>query len=412
MPTNKLTGPWCRDRFLLLCTCLAVALALPTVGCRTVEEGPSPQPDIDVPTDVSAEEAPEPPPLPLWTDDPYAEFPDYRGKRTFSVGSGRSIFGQDASFRKALKDARRELTELLAPHFADAREAAQTAQLHAMHRADDGTVYVLIGIPQPAFPSDSETPPEAKPEPEVAAESTSDEKAAAEPSPEPEQPEPRVIKAPAPSAPAVDERSITMPDEPEPAPVAPVAEPEPVAVTEDAQPSAASTYFSDRGYDFLDMLGIRVGGGTTVYLRARLTKLAMLGGGFFKGKYRGLHGRAVGRWREKRHEGGALVLYEVQYERSDFCGNEFMCDETFLPRSSARPRRKGWLPIDKSAWELADDDHHWADLGLGAGFLAVAADAHISPFQMADFLLGILGIDIADDDARSRASCARTEAAD
>ena len=431
MSIDKPTGPWRRDRFLLLMACLAAVLCLPTVGCRTVEEGPSEQPEMDVPPEAEAEEAPaaepevaaepEPPPRPRWTDDPYTEFPDCRGERTFAVGSGRSVFGGNASFRKALKDARRKLADAVVPYFSDPSAAADAAQMHAMHKTEDGTVYVLIGIPdqsagdtpEPTLAAAPEAPPEEKPKPDLASGRSDDTKPVTTSPPEPDRPAatPQAAKPSAQGA-AVDQRFITMPDKPEPAPPAPVAEPEPVAVAEEAQPSAASTYFSDRGYDFLDMLGIRIGGGSTVYLRARPTKLAMLGAGFFNGKWSGLHGRAAGHWREKRHEGGALVLYEVQYERTEPCGNAFMSDETFLPTSSARPRRNNRLSIEKSTWELADDDYHWADLGLGLGLLAVAADAHISPFQMADFLLGILGIDIADDDARNRAPGAQSEAAD
>ena len=557
MSTSIQSGPRRRGQLLLLMACMAAVLALPTTGCRTVQEGPAAQPEIDSPPDASAEETPaaepevvaepEPPPLPLWTDDPYADFPDYRGKRTFAVGSGRSIFGRDASFRKALKDARGKLADALTPYFSEPSAAADAAQMHAMHRAQDGALYVLIGIPnqtgdvtpEPAPTTDQASPeekpkeeapmaepedlaepepprplwtddpyaefpdyrgkrtfavgsgrsifggnasfrkaqkdarrklahaltpyvsdpsaaadaaqmhamhktqdgtvyvligmpdqtgdvtpepaptaaqvsPEEKPKPEHTSGRPGDTKAITAPPPEPDRPAPQVAEPTAKGADTVpvDRRFITTAGESEPAPPPLAIEPEPVAATEEVHPSAASTYFSDRGYDFLDMLGVRVGGGSTVYLRARPTKFAMLGAGFFRGKWFGLHGRAAGRWREKRHEGGALVLYEVQYERSAPCGNAFMCDETFLPTSSERPRRRGWLPIDKSVWELADDDHHWADLGLGAGLLAVAADAHVSPFQMADFLLGILGIDIADDDARNRAPCAQSQATD
>jgi len=226
---------------------------------------------------------------------------------------------------------------------------------------------------------------------------------AAATTPPPEAPQPVVEPAvatevAAPADPAMQAEPVI--------PAAPATPDEPLAlVPEDSGgelPARRSSYMSDRGADLLDTFGIQIGGGGTLYARARLTKFGMLGAGFFKGKWLGIHSRAVGLWREKRLEGGVSVLYESEYERSEMRGNSFMQDEMFLPTSSRRPNKRGWLPIDKRVWELADDDYHWADIGLGVGLLAVAAEVHVSPFEIADFLLGIYGVDVANDDARNR----------
>jgi len=222
---------------------------------------------------------------------------------------------------------------------------------------------------------------------------------------------PAAAAAPTPLEPAPQPAIATV----APTPVQPATPAEPVVTDEalappveanidesPAETKQRSPYMSDRGADFLDIFGIRIGGGGTVYGRLRLTKFGMLGAGFFKGRWCGTHGRAAGLWREKRIEGGVSVLYETEYDRSEMRGNSFVQNEMFLPTSSRKPRKNGLLPIDKRTWELQDDDYHWGDFGIGIGLLAVAAEVHVSPFELADFLLGIYGADVADDDTRNR----------
>jgi len=193
----------------------------------------------------------------------------------------------------------------------------------------------------------------------------------------------------------------------------PDAQPEPEAEPDAAaqkRPSMAMTYLKDRSADFFDMFGIRAGGGDTIYARLRVTKLGMLGAGFFRGKWFGSHGRCVGSWREKRYEGGISALYEVKYERELFFGNASLYDASMFSTTSVQRDKNGRIPIEKMTFELADDDHHWADLGIGAGLMPVALDLHVSPLHLCDFILGIVCIDICDDDARNRPAAAAPDA--
>jgi len=161
------------------------------------------------------------------------------------------------------------------------------------------------------------------------------------------------------------------------------------------------TYLADRGLDFLDMLGIKLGGNDTLFVRARATKLGMAGLGYFKGRWCGLHGRSVGCWREERVEGGGSFLYLIQYEREPLRGNAFLFADTFS-KGNVPDEPEGFAPMNEFAWEIKDGDHHWIDVGVGVGLVAVALEVEVSPRQVLDFVLGILCLDICEDDARAR----------
>lgn len=261
----------------------------------------------------------------------------------------------------------------------------------------------------------------AEPEPKVEAVATPEPGAPAEakaeaPAPTPPGPEPKpqaeaTAKAEAlPPEPKAEPVAEPQPEAPAATEVVPEPEPEPACAEEHARPGMVATYLKDRGADFMDMFGVRVGGGDTIYARLRLTKLGMLGAGFFRGKWFGSHGRAAGSWREKRYEGGISVLYEVRYERERFFGNKSLYDGRIFSTTSEQIDKNGRLQMEKMTFELADNDHHWADLGLGAGIMPIALDIHVSPLQFCDFALGLLCIDICDDDARHRPAAAAPEA--
>ena len=150
-------------------------------------------------------------------------------------------------------------------------------------------------------------------------------------------------------------------------------------------------YFVDRGFDFMDMLGIRVGGNRTFYVRARATKVGMVGAGYFEGRWLGSHGRSAGAWRELRKEGGVSLAYVSDYERRPLKGTRFLFEDTFRKQNE-----------QSNTWELDDDDYHFLDLGVGIGIMAVALDLDFSPREAIDFVLGILCIDLYEDDLGNR----------
>ena len=150
-------------------------------------------------------------------------------------------------------------------------------------------------------------------------------------------------------------------------------------------------YCVDRGSDFMDMLGVRIGGNRTFYVRARATKLGMVGAGYFEGRWIGSHGRSAGAWRELRKEGGVSLAYVSDYERLPIRGNRFLFEDTFRKQNE-----------QSNTWELDDDDYHFLDLGVGVGIMAVAMDLDFHPREVIDFVLGILCIDLYEDDLGNR----------
>ena len=151
------------------------------------------------------------------------------------------------------------------------------------------------------------------------------------------------------------------------------------------------TYFADRCFDFMDMLGLRVGGNRALYVRARATKAAIVGGGYFEGRWVGSHRRNAGAWRELRKEGGASLAYVSDYERLPLKGNRFLFEDTFRKQNE-----------QSNTWEFDDDDYDFLDLGVGLGILGIAFDLDLHPREVIDFVFGILCIDLHEADLGNR----------
>ena len=195
-------------------------------------------------------------------------------------------------------------------------------------------------------------------------------------------------------------RTTRQPPMPLPEPAAQAAaEPAPNAANAPSRrrhPTARKTsnpvlmYLSERGWDLMDIMGLRFGGGDTFYVRARATKLGIVGLGFFKGNWFGFRRRAGGCWREERIEGGASLFYFVNYKREPLRGNGFLFSDRF-PKVTAPPEPWGCT-------EIQDSDFHWLDIGAGVGLIAVALDVEVSPREVLDFVFGIFCLDICQDD--------------
>ncbi|MBI1293317.1 hypothetical protein GC173_19100 [bacterium] len=157
----------------------------------------------------------------------------------------------------------------------------------------------------------------------------------------------------------------------------------------------ASTYFKNRGNDFLDIFRARAGfpeHGRGYGAKLRVTSLAQVGYVDFDGSYAGLERRGVGVVDEKRREAGVSVLYGSYNEMVPTAGNQYL-------RASTN-------------WSLLEDRRiirnlpHWDDgrrrpLSIG-GELALpigAIDLGIYPEEVADFVVGIVTLDMFNDDA-------------
>ena len=195
-------------------------------------------------------------------------------------------------------------------------------------------------------------------------------------------------------------RTTRRPPKPLPAPAAKAAaKPEPRPATAPRQhPRAAARkplnpvlmYLSERGWDLMDIMGLRFGGGDTFYVRARATKLGIVGLGFFTGNWFGFRRRAAGYWREERIEGGVSLCYFIKYKREPVRGNSFLLSDRF-PKLTPAPDPWGTT-------EIQDPDFHWFDIGVGVGLIAVALDVEVSPREVLDFVFGIFCLDICQDD--------------
>ena len=166
-------------------------------------------------------------------------------------------------------------------------------------------------------------------------------------------------------------------------------------------------YFADRFWDVTDVMGIRLGSGTTALVNVRATKLVGVGAGYFKGDKFGFDGRAAGYYEEERAEAGILMAHWLKYNRTPENGSRFLFDKRFFPKQNEIARVETGVPVEKR-WvnELYDKDRDALDIHVGVGVLPFAMDFDFSIIELADFLVGWLTVDISSDDTLNRAAAA------
>lgn len=154
-------------------------------------------------------------------------------------------------------------------------------------------------------------------------------------------------------------------------------------------------YFEDRFNDIVDIFRVRGGApsdGRAIGLKARATALAQVGYVKFDGIYAGLDRRALGLVREERREFGASLFYFSYNEMNPVNGNLYLTE------------------LD-DPWNLAEDRRivrnlpHWDDgrerplsLGVEIANPLFGLDLGMYPEELADAVLGIVTIDIFNDD--------------
>ena len=145
---------------------------------------------------------------------------------------------------------------------------------------------------------------------------------------------------------------------------------------------AALHYLAARGLDLLDIASARVAIGPGMLAHVWATRWIAAGigslgkpessGGFELKKFGlGWMLREGGLWTERRAEIGISVFYYCESEPHLLGGN----------RISFEPESRGLF-----------------DIGAEVHFLLIGAAAEVRPDQALDFLLGIFGIDLLDDD--------------
>ena len=155
-----------------------------------------------------------------------------------------------------------------------------------------------------------------------------------------------------------------------------------------------STYFYDRGQDFVDVwrLGLTYGPGALVNVRA--TKLLQVGFGGVDVFKMGMKGRAYGFWREFRGEGGVSLVYFTHYDKDFISGNSLLREEMAIPQPDAGEE------------VLADVDPFYGDRNfLEVGFTLhvffVGVEFALDLYSLLDFLGGWLLLDPQQDDLRT-----------
>jgi len=181
-------------------------------------------------------------------------------------------------------------------------------------------------------------------------------------------------------------------------------------------------YLPARGYDLLDMFELNLGidkgfcslpglSGFSCFISAGCEPWA-LGGGIFDCEKFGFDGRLFGQWNEKRCELNLLILGSlVKYEKTPNWGNRYLYDHEYCPLINDPKDEDRFFSnkrgvFGKGMWADKDFSSRFYDherrlfdssIEVHTGFLAL--EAGISPMEIMDFIVGLIGIDaISDDD--------------
>lgn len=182
------------------------------------------------------------------------------------------------------------------------------------------------------------------------------------------------------------------------------------------------TYLTNRGNDFLDIFHCKFTFGPGALVSARITKGLAGGLGMLLNvqKY-GLKGRGVGHWEEYRIEGGLTALgapfYFKEVRRTFVSGNHYLKEDIETPQEKKTRiypvSLSGWIPLKTGDLETDDPNANLAnvnafvrdrrptEVGVTAHVLFVGVDMGVDLIEVADFLAGLVGIDIQGDDTHS-----------
>lgn len=143
-------------------------------------------------------------------------------------------------------------------------------------------------------------------------------------------------------------------------------------------------WFMNRWWDLIDIADFSVGVGPGFLVHVRATKLAQAIGGWSESWRVGFRGRSAGVWKEKRKEAGISLLYYQRVERERIAG-------------WIESMRAEEMDLDTAEVYGGDKDRSFTGVGftVHAGILV---DVNLRPMQAVDFVLGLMTIDVLDDD--------------
>jgi hypothetical protein len=146
-------------------------------------------------------------------------------------------------------------------------------------------------------------------------------------------------------------------------------------------------YFGNRGMDLVDIFSLRLTAGPGLRISARVTEVLQVGVGMtgpdvssaaqptaFPAYQVGWLRREGGVWRARIAEAGFSLLY--------YFGSE-------------------GTPIMGSKTRFGEQDRGFFDVGFAVHAAVVGAEAEVRLDEIADFLLGLVGIDFMRDDAEA-----------
>jgi len=143
-------------------------------------------------------------------------------------------------------------------------------------------------------------------------------------------------------------------------------------------------YFRNRWYDLLDIIDFSFGAGPGFLVNVRATKIFQLVGGYSDAWQVGMRGRSFGVWREKRHEAGISLLYYQKVSRERITGwvESFRSEE---------------MDLDTSEVYANNNDRAFTGVGVTV-HAGIFVNVNVRPMQALDFILGLMTIDMLDDD--------------
>lgn len=151
----------------------------------------------------------------------------------------------------------------------------------------------------------------------------------------------------------------------------------------------ACAYVKDRGLDLAQVADFSLGLSEGMDANLRVTKVAQVGVGSYRGIYWvGLKDGLVDVWEEERTELGFGPLYVHEVFRSRGCNLADIEHPLF-----------GDPGFREHSFDLTHlTDRGWLDVGATLNLVFFGGDAAFKTAEAADFLTGVLGYDLLEDD--------------
>jgi hypothetical protein len=149
--------------------------------------------------------------------------------------------------------------------------------------------------------------------------------------------------------------------------------------------------WKDRGHDLAQIFDASFSFGPGMAADVRVTELAQVGFGDFKGGTAGLLDGRLAAASEERNELGVSLIHVYEYRRES---------DQLLDVRHPRFADPGWDPLPLS-WRMQSDRRN-SDVGVGLHVAYVGFNAAFRIGELFDFVAGCFGFDPLHDDAHAR----------